>query len=322
MFRSLSILILLAALGAPQSAPAAASKEVQELQRDVALLQQMVKELQAAQDKKFADLLSTTQQAVESANKANEAIAGIQTTLQQSLRTQEEKVVTPVVGLSTRMDNLTTELRATEQNLTDLSSQLTKILATLDDMKQAIKVIQAPPAPPPANDTGNPPQTGAPSTTAPGGQMPAPDPGPPPASSMDMYNNARHDYEAGNYDFALTEFADYLKYFDKTPLASNAQYYIGMIHYGKNDFETATRDFDKVLEHYPSNANKNPDSQYYKGLSLLRSHKPTEASAEFKELIVHHPHTDLATLACKQLETLGMHCPTPPAATKKNAKKE
>jgi TolA-binding protein len=324
MFRSFSVLILLAALASPPSAPAAASKEIQELQRDVALLQQMVKELQAAQDKKFADVLSSTQQAVESANRANTAIASIQSSLQQSLRTQEDKVVAPVVGLSTRMDTLTTELRATEQNLTDLSSQLTKILATLDDMKQAIKVIQAPPMAPPPADSGSASQPGASSTTtAPGGQTASADCGSLPGSSVDTYNNARHDYESGNTDFALTEFADYLKCFEKTPLASNAQYYIGMVHYVKGEFDTATKDFDLVLEKYPENANKNPESRYYKGMSLLKSHKPTEASTEFKELILRHPRTDLAAQACKQLESLGMHCPSPaPAATKKSSKKE
>ena len=58
-------------------------------------------------------------------------------------------------------------------------------------------------------------------------------------------------------------------------------------------------------------------------MSLLKSHKPTEASTEFKELILRHPRTDLAAQACKQLESLGMHCPSPaPAATKKSSKKE
>jgi TolA-binding protein len=231
-------------------------------------------------------------------------------------------VVTPVVGLSTRMDNLTTELRATEQNLTDLSSQLSKVLATLDDMKQAIKAMQAPPVPPPP-DTGGAAQPGAPSTTAPGGQgQPTAEPGTPPGSSMDMYHNALNDYTAGNYDFALTEFADYLKYYDKTSYAPNAQYYIGMIHYAKGDFETAAKDFDLVLEKYPDTANKNAESRFYKGMSLLKSHRPTDAGAEFKELILHHPHTDLATQACSQMQALGMHCPTPPPAGKKGAKKE
>ena len=326
MFRSFSLWIVLAALALPHFAAAAAKPdEIKELQRDVAVLQDMLKQLQQSQDKKFADLQTSLQQAAESARSANEAIAGIQSGLQQNLRTQEEKVVAPVVGLSTRMDNLTSELRTSEQNLTDLSSQLTKILAMLDDMSKAIKVIQTPP-PPPAGDTGAPAQSGAaPTSTVPAGQDQAPtNPGPPPMSSVDMYNNALHDYTQGSYDMALTEFADYLKYFDKTPYAPNAHYYIGWIHYAKNDFETATHDFDEVLEKYPESANKNGDARYYKGMSLLRSNKRTEAGAEFRDLILHHDHAHepLAVQACQQLQSLGMHCPTPPpASAKKSGKK-
>jgi TolA-binding protein len=142
-------------------------------------------------------------------------------------------------------------------------------------------------------------------------------------SSVDMYQNALRDYQAGNYDMALTEFADYLKYFDKGAFASNAQYYIGMVHYAKQDYETATKDFDMVLEHYPDTANKNADARYFKGMSLLRSNKRTEAGAEFRDLIIHHRSDPLVGQACKQLESLGMHCPPPPApAARKNAKKQ
>jgi TolA-binding protein len=329
MIRRFSLLILLAALVSPPFASAAANNDIKELQRDVAVLQDLVKQLQQAQDKKFADLLTVTQQAAESAGRANAAVAAIQASLQQNLRTQEEKVVAPVVGLSTRMDNLTRELGTTEQNLTDLSSQLTKILAMLDDMNKAIKVIQMPP--PPAPDAGGAPQTGAGSAAVPGAQGQAPvTPGPPPTSSVDMYQNARTDFFGGNYDMALTEFADYLKYFDKGAFASNAQYYIGMIHWAKaekthslQDYETAKEDFDMVMEHYPETANKNADARYYKGMCLLRIGKKTEAGAEFRDLILHHRSDQNASLACKQLEGLGMHCPVPPApATKKSSGKK
>ena len=332
MIRRFSLLMVLAALAAPPFASAAANNDIKELQRDLAVLQDLVKQLQQAQDKKFADLLVVTQQAAESAARANTAIAGIQSSLQQSLQTQEDKVVTPVVGLSTRMDNLTNELRTTEQNLTDLSSQLTKIQAMLDDMNKAIKVIQLPPAPPPpAPDPGAAPQPGTGSaSTVPGGQpQPAANPGPPPMSSLDMYQNALLDYQAGNYDMALTEFADYLKYFEKGVFASNAQYYIGMVHWAKaekghslQDYETARDDFDSVLEHFPDSANKNSDSRFYKGMCLLRLGKRTEAGAEFRDLILHHRNDPLAAQACKQLESLGMHCPAAPAPpNKKSAKK-
>jgi TolA-binding protein len=144
-----------------------------------------------------------------------------------------------------------------------------------------------------------------------------------------MYQNALHDYQAGNYDMALTEFADYLKYFEKGAFASNVQYYIGMIHWAKaekahslSDYETAKDDFDTVLEKYPDTANKNADARYYKGMSLLRLGKKTEAGAEFRDLILHKRNDPLAPQACKQLESLALHCPAAPASpARKNSKK-
>ena len=55
-FRSLLVCLLLAV---PALAPGA-NKEIQELQRDIALLQQQIKDLQRSQDEKFAALLEAT----------------------------------------------------------------------------------------------------------------------------------------------------------------------------------------------------------------------------------------------------------------------
>ena len=46
-----------------------ASKEIQELQRDVALLQDQVRTLQRAQDEKFAAMQALVQQTLESVNR-------------------------------------------------------------------------------------------------------------------------------------------------------------------------------------------------------------------------------------------------------------
>ena len=50
-------------LAIPAPAPAA-SKEIQELQRDIALLQQQLKDLQSSQDKNFAAVTELARQAI------------------------------------------------------------------------------------------------------------------------------------------------------------------------------------------------------------------------------------------------------------------
>jgi TolA-binding protein len=320
MFRNISVLTLLALLAVPTFAPAADKTDLKiaELQRDVASLQDMVKQLQDSQDKKLAGIQAAVQQAADSASHANQAIGAIQTSLSQSLRVQEEKVVTPVVGLSTRMDNLTNDLRTTSNAVSDLGSQISSIKAKLDDISNAIKVINTPPvAPPTPLDSGSAPIPGAgqPTSTIPGGAQPGTaTSSTPPMSSSDMYKNAYGDYAGGNYEFALNEFQNFLKYYDDTPLASNSQYYIGMIHYAQGDFPNSVKDFDLVLEKYPENANKNAEAQYYKGLSLLKLNRRNEAETEFRELITHHPRTQMADQSCQRIKELGKTCPVPPAA--------
>ena len=74
---------------------------------------------------------------------------------------------------------------------------------------------------------------------------------------------------AGKYDIAFQEFSEYLKYFGKTDLAPNAQYYIGDIYYRKMDYTNALMAFDAVLEVFPENP-KTPDARYMKAMSLLK----------------------------------------------------
>src|ERR1700748_203459 len=89
-------LCLLALVGTalPVRLPAA-SREIQELQRDVGLLQEQVKALQASQNEKLAAIQVLIQQAVDNANRANTRVAVIQNGFSQNLKDLESKVVTP-----------------------------------------------------------------------------------------------------------------------------------------------------------------------------------------------------------------------------------
>lgn len=299
-------------------APAfAASKEIQELQRDVALLQEQIKQLQQAQDKNFAALTVLTQQALDAANKANTAVAVIQNGFQANIQQQQEKVVAPVVGLSTRVNGLSDDMHSVTQAVTDLASQIAKIQSQLTDLSNAVKVMAAPPAPPastggPGGPGGGP--MGGTTGGSPGGMTATI----PPISSQALYQNADRDRSAGNYDLSLQEYNDYLKYYGNTELAPNAQFYIGVIHFGQNDYQRAASEFDTVVEKYPENP-KTEEALYYKGLCLVKMGQRTQAGDEFRQVIANYPHTERATQACNQLQALGYRCPStaPARSTKK-----
>src|SRR5689334_840312 len=83
-----------------------ANKEIQELQRDIAQLQDQIKQLQIAQDRQLTEIRTLVQQSLSTATDANKSVAIINDTFQRNVREQENKVVAPVVGLGTRMDGL------------------------------------------------------------------------------------------------------------------------------------------------------------------------------------------------------------------------
>ena len=299
--RSLLVCLLLAV---PILAPAA-SKEIQELQRDVALLQQQIKDLQRSQDEKLAAILEAARSSVDAANRANTSVAVITSTIEKNLRDLTDKVVTPVVGFSTRLNEMGGELHTLSQAVGDLTALLNRMQAQLTDLGNAVKVMQAPASAPP-------PQPGQAAQSTQSGQSVAANEAPPmPAETM--YNAARQDYVSGKYDLATQEFADYLKYYGNTGFAPNAQFYIAMIHFVQGNYETAVKEFDMVLEKYPDN-NKTADSMLYKGRALVKmpGHK-TEGGNEFMEVIKRFPKTDTAVQACDERKKLGYNC-GPPAA--------
>jgi len=312
MFRRVlaGMVVAAAILTLSPSPSSGASKEILELQRDVGNLQDMVKAMQRSQDERFAALQVLVQQSVNAANEASRSAAVIQSGFQQNMRDLETKVVTPVVSLGARMDQVSTDLRTVSQAVSDLTNMISKLQSQLTDLNNAVKVIQQPPAPAPSatgTATVGVTQGGAPEV--------------PPIASQPLYDNARRDQMGGKLDLALQEFNDYLKWYGNTDLAPNAQYYIASIHSSLGDYENAVREFDIVLEKYPDN-NKTPDAMYGKGQALIKMGRRTDGGREFQELIKRFPKNDLSPKACDQLKGMGLSCgPRAAAAPAKSTAK-
>jgi tol-pal system protein YbgF len=290
----------------PTRSPAA-SKEIMELQRDVAGLQEQLRLLKESQDKQLAALTVLVQQALDTSKSSTTGVAVIQNNLAQSLRDMESKVQTPVAGLSSRLDGMDQDMRTLQQSVSDLNGSMSKLQQQLTDLNHAVSILQAPTPPPPGSNTGGNPGGGQAGAVIPG-LAPAAAAAPEPcAPASELYPNANSDRGAGKYDLALKEYADYLRCYGNLPLAPNAQFYIGYIHQQQGDNETAVQDFDTVLEKYPDNS-KTPDALYLKGMSLVKLGRRTDGADEFAELIKRFPKNDLAVKACDQRKTMGLSC--------------
>ncbi|HVN06580.1 MAG TPA: tetratricopeptide repeat protein [Bryobacteraceae bacterium] len=274
-----------------------ASKEIVELQRDVALLQEQVRTLQRSQDEKLSQIQVLVQQALDAANKANTSVAVLQNNLQQSSKDTQGRVVTTVADLSSKMDSMTTNFSALQESVADISSQVRKLQQQMVDIGNAVRTIQTPAAPPP---------TGAGGSVPPGGGAAASD-SIPPVRAETLYANANRDRSGGKDDLALQEYSDYLKYYGNTDLAPNAQYYIAEIKYRQNNLDDALDGFDMVLEKYPDN-NKTPDALYMKGATLVKMGRRTQGKQEYCELVKRFPTSDLAGKARSQVKALGLTC--------------
>lgn len=320
MIRRLCPLLLMFMVAALPLTPA--SKEILDLQRDVAQLQEQIRLLtqaQSAQTQQLTSLGVLIQQSLEASKSADRSIAVLQSGIQQSLNDQKKEVVAPVVGLSTRMDQVSNDVRTLQQAVADLTSSMSKMQAQLTDINNGIRVLQAPPTAPPTvtvpGANGQP--GGAPQSQA-----------MPPMPATDLYQAGLNDRSAGKLDLAMQEFAEYLKWYGNTELAGNAQYYIGWIHYsqGANDpnlYDVAAKDFDALLEKYPDNQKvSSGDANYYKGMSLKKAGKRTQSRAEFNQAIAMSPRGDAATRSCGELKDMGFTCPSAAPASKGTTKKK
>jgi len=275
-----------------------ASKEIQELQRDVAMLQDQIRNMQRSYDEKSASMLTLVQQTLDSVNRTNTAVAVMENKFNDALKQQQAGVSAPLANVGQKLDQMSEDFRAVRESVLDMNTRMGKLDAKIADLQNLISSIQRP-APPPPTDAS----TSAASPT--GGTAPIAT-GPPPGMQAETtYTNAYKDYKGSKYDLAMQEFGDYLKYFGQTQFAPNAQFYIGDIYYRKQDYPNALQAFDAVLEHYSDNT-KTPDAHYMKGLCLMAMGKNDSAAREFRDVYTNYPDAEVAAQAKARLKDLGL----------------
>lgn len=297
-----SKLMLLLVLAFPL-ASMAQKQEIRELQRDVATLQDQMRVLQSRVDEKFAALTVLVQQALDNINRVNTNVATLDGATRERLKDQ---ITAPMAGLGTKVDQMASEFGFVRDSMTDLTSRMGKLEQRIVDLGNTVKVMQTP-APP------------APGSASPGGQAAG---GPPPdVSSSSLYANAMRDKDAANYDLALQQFNDYIRWFGTTEMAPNAQYYIGEIFYNKKSYDDALGAFDMVLEKFPQN-NKTLDAMYMKGRTLYQLQRRDEAANAYRDVIRTSPRSELATKAGQQLKAMGLSASVSAPAKKAARRRE
>ncbi len=268
-----------------------------QIQRDVASMDEHVKQLQKALDDKTAALDALLRQSIDASNKTNAAMTAMQRDVDQKMTEQGIKLVAPVATMGAKVDEMSGDFRTVAESVRELVRHLNDMDAKIKDISEAVRTLAAQQiAPPPKADV------------PPGTVQQAPDTPPPGMSAELSYTAALGDYNGKKDDLALEEFAQYLKYYPTSANAPSAQYYIGQIYYRTQNWEDAAKAFDAVLEKFPKNA-KTSEAQYYKACALLNGKHKSAAADEFKSFIRSYPDSPHVQEAHKHLRELGMEAP-------------
>src|SRR5947208_3259455 len=109
----------------------------------------------------------------------------------------------------------------------------------------------------------------------------------------------------GKYELARAEFQDYLKYYGKTDLASNAQFYVGEIAYKQRNYQQAIAEYDKVLSNYPKSFKMAP-ALLHRGMALVELGQKSSGIRDLREVVRRFPGSEEDRYARAKLKELGV----------------
>jgi len=127
--------------------------------------------------------------------------------------------------------------------------------------------------------------------------------GEPSSTEQAVYSQSFDALKAGSYSTAITGFRDFLKSYPQSPLAENAQYWLGEAYYVNHDYDSAAEAFRAVLKKYPD-ARKAPDALLKLGFTQYEQKQYGAARATLTSVTQKYPGTDSAKLAADRLRRI------------------
>jgi len=275
----------------------AVAREIIDMQRDITSLLQGQRDMTTQITTDHTVLKTLVQQASDNVDKLNSSMGSVQKSVQDVQ-----------ANSGARLDTMSTQVQGLSDNLEEIKSRLGKLNQQLVDLQSAVQNIDA-------KMSGSAPANTAPSNAAPSNGSGAPPAfssspvaaaGASPAPSADMlYSNGLRDITSGKYDLARQEFQDYIKYYNDTDLASNAQFYLGEIAYSQKQYQDAVSEYDKVLTVYPKSFKLAP-ALLKKGMALIELGQKASGVRDLREVVRRYPGTEEERRARAKLKELGV----------------
>ena len=257
------------------------------------LVQQANLEIERVSRKQLIDNQSTTdnfEEVKRSINSVVSALEKVSITLADRLDEQDQKLI----QVSSRLGN--SPISSSAPTEITRSAQTNEISRSVSDLRQELNRLAVKREP--QGDTRqaamNP---NAPSTAERAAalqQQASPD------HAIREYKQQYALLRAGDVDGALDGFSQFIQRFPNSPLAGNAQYWLGECYYSQRRFSQAILEFERVYHQYPS-SEKVPAALLKIGYSNLELQKPATARSIFRQIVRSYPKSPEAAKAYARL---------------------
>jgi TolA-binding protein len=260
---------------------------IQELQRDVAQIQDQLRKYKDAQDQKTAELESLLKQSLDANTKLAANFGSLQQSLTSAVADQQSKLVQPINVVGNKVDQMSQSFAALQTSMDEIIRRMARNDERLTEILNNVKTLNAAPVPPPQ-------------ASAPGGGSASSSAG---ASADVAFQAAERDFRSGQNQLAMDEFVSFIAHFPTSENAPKALYYQGVIYDRGQQYDDSVKAYDAVLERYPENP-ATRDALYGKAVALMKLDRNVEAKKEFNAFLAKYSTDDKAAQARQYLKEL------------------
>ncbi len=259
-------------------------KELIQLLRDVALLQESLRQSEQANSERMAALEALLSQNTDKQDKLS---AG-QAVLERNIATLDEALTEPLRATGAKVDSLNSQFSDLRATVEEAALAIERMTLDTKDIKTHLSTL-----PPPGVG-----EDGAGNTEAAINASDA------------IFEGGMADYLRGNIDSARGQFMDYLALYPTHSKAGESQYYLAETYYSASDYEEAVRQFEQVYERYPLSA-RTPDALLKLGMCRDKLRDKDAAIKSFEDVIKRFPDNTAAQHARSELNRLLNAKPAP-----------
>jgi hypothetical protein len=113
-------------------------KEIQELQREMGLLSEQVRNIERSMNDRLTAITVLLQQTLDAANKANTSVAVLESGFRERFREQEKNVMAPIAGVNVKVDQMAAEFGSLKEAVADTNARLGKLQQQMVDLSNAV----------------------------------------------------------------------------------------------------------------------------------------------------------------------------------------